>query len=43
MYLEERSARARAQHEITGDHPAFGETGVLQEDADDSAPAAEKA
>jgi type II secretory pathway predicted ATPase ExeA len=46
MYLDERSARARAQqHEITGDHPALEESGEesgddAPDEADDSAPAA---
>jgi type II secretory pathway predicted ATPase ExeA len=42
MYLDERSARARAQqqHEITGDHEVLDESGDPAEDSDDSAPAA---
>ncbi|MGE0029671.1 MAG: AAA family ATPase [Steroidobacteraceae bacterium] len=45
MYLDERSARARAQHQLdaTGDHPAAQERGDDGDDADaedDDAPAA---
>jgi len=43
MYLDERSARARAQHqqqETTGDHEALDESGEPSEDSDESAPAA---
>ena len=41
MYLDERSARARAQHdETTGDHPALEDSGDSPEDSDDDAPAA---
>ncbi len=41
MYLDERSARARAQHhETTGDHPALEDSEDSPEDSDDDAPAA---
>jgi type II secretory pathway predicted ATPase ExeA len=41
MYLDERSARARAHHlEPTGDHEALEDSGAAQEDSDDASPAA---
>ena len=41
MYLDERSARARAQHhETTGDYPALEDSEDSPEDSDDDAPAA---
>jgi pSer/pThr/pTyr-binding forkhead associated (FHA) protein len=41
MYMDERSARARAQHhETTGDYPALEDSEDSPEDSDDDAPAA---